>query len=149
MIMSRALIRGLGLIALTLASALGAAQEDDGTGGVRPESVLVAEGRVAILAAGPHAVSAVNVSMAPGVSAVPFTTPGPLVIAVQRGTLTIGGSGRADQRFPYELGAGEVATVPAGVRIRPRNESDEPVAFLVIALVPDAADRNPGIEMPG
>jgi mannose-6-phosphate isomerase-like protein (cupin superfamily) len=83
----------------------------------------------------------VRIYLPGGASALPVKTPGPLVIVVERGELTIGGPRDEDRGYPYRVTQGEQATVPAGVRIRPRNETDTPLTFLAVAFIPLATTQ--------
>ena len=123
-------------LAILLATAGGSFAQDFRIEGETIEEVSLVNSVLDIDASGDYLVSVVRIYLPAGASARAVSTPGPLVIMVERGELALGGPRVANRGYPYRVSQGELAVVPAGVRIRPRNETDAPVTFLAVALIP-------------
>ena len=123
------------LLLLTAGVQLAAAQD-----GSEDAVQIVAEvnGAVAVPRAHSLNLAAWRVTMPPGTVLRPATLPGPVLIAVESGELIVGGPQRQWEGRTSRLVAGEIATLEAGARIRPRVDGTAPTTFLIVSLSPVA-----------
>lgn len=125
---------------------------------------LLAEAAFAEVPAGPVLISTVQITLAPGAATQPFVTPGPVLVLVQDGTVTltadaavVGPPPEASTGIGIALETptasaaenvavtkGEQIALEGGVTAQLRNETDAPVRLLMTTIAPGREDAPDG-----
>ncbi len=116
------------------------------------ETRLLMAANVASLPLSPMTMTALSVTLAPGVSSRPAVNDGPTLVLVEQGRLIIDsdrpiggpdlvGTATAGARTPasIRLAEGQHLSIPAGARAQLRNPESDPARLFILALTPRAA----------